>query len=73
MLKNIFFHSVNERLPRGEELDNELIVQVNPEIGKPYCTHSLFFPDKGFWKSGAWGPIENVVAWALMPEPSHHF
>ena len=77
MLKSIFFHAITERLPMGEELDKELIVQVNPSFGKPYCTQSFFSPSKGFWKERGNHPesrsFENVVAWALMPEPSHHF
>ena len=54
----------------GEELDKELIVQISPEKGKPYCT-SAFFSNGNFWRAGT--KYENVVAWALMPEPSHHF
>ena len=71
MLKSIFFHAITERPPIGEELDSEMIVQVNSEKGKPYCTSAYYTPKKGFWNER--GPIENVVAWALMPEPSHHF
>ena len=74
MLKSIYFHGLDERPPMGEELDKEFIIQINPEKGPPYCT-SAFFSNGNFWKENRVGAMmfKNVVAWALMPEPSHHF
>lgn len=72
MLRTIFFHAVKERLPFGEERDKELIVQINPDKGKPYTTHALYFHGQGF-VSASGKEISGVVAWATFPDPSHHF
>jgi len=72
MLGLINWIKTSERLPLGEEQDNELIVSVSrlPDGSCPYVTVAFFTAGKGFWTNpGIVFPEGTINAWSFMPHP----
>lgn len=68
----IYWILVTERLPMGEEKDNEVLVSVIfPESGKIPFTGTGWYDEKNKVWRNATGPFppDSINAWAVFPHP----